>query len=64
MPLADRHPFLQREVYVLLAPCLLAHSQYPPDFTTWEEQYEVDQEAFARWGLGAQGGMSLPAWLS
>ncbi len=50
MPLADRHPFLQREVYVLLAPCLLAHSQYPPDFTTWEEQYEVDQEAFARWG--------------
>lgn len=49
MPLADRHPLLQRELYVLLGPCLLAHSQYPPDFTTWEEQFEVDEQAFYRW---------------
>jgi hypothetical protein len=61
VPVEERHPFLRRDVYLELAPLLLAHAQYPPGFTAWEECIEQDEEAFYRWVAGPGAGPGGPA---
>lgn len=52
VPLAQRHPQLQRQVFESLLPYLFRHACYPDGFSCWEEEAEVDEEAFYRFRCG------------
>lgn len=48
VPMAARHPQLQRPLFESLLPLLFRHACHPEGFTSWEEETEVDEEAFHR----------------
>ena len=45
IPVAERHPFLQKQVFATLLISLLSQCQYPDGFTKWDES-DDDEEDF------------------
>ena len=46
--LAERAPELGAPLYEAVLQRVLPHASYPPAFTNWEEEFEVDEDAFKR----------------
>ncbi len=58
MPLSDRPPALRQPLYEATLQRLVPHASFPPHFTSWGEEFELDEDAFKRlrWVHGAQAG--------
>lgn len=48
VPIAERHPELHVPLWTKLLVKLTTTSQYPPDFSSWEEALEDDEDSFHR----------------
>ena len=48
MPLAERPPELRAPLYEALLQRLVPHLSYPASFTSWSEEFDLDEEAFER----------------
>ena len=63
MPLAERLPALRAPLYEAALQRLVPLASYPPGFTSWAEEGEVDEDAFLRlrW-VGAGSTLRLGQW--
>ena len=52
--LAERGPELGAPLYEAVLQRVLPHASYPPAFTSWEEEFEVDEDAFKRFRWAMQ----------
>lgn len=48
VPLADRPPQLRGPLYEAALQRLVLHASYPPGFSCWAEEGEVDEDGFTR----------------
>lgn len=48
VPLPERPEALRGLLYEAVVAALVPHASYPPSFTCWEEEFEVDEDGFAR----------------
>ncbi|KAI3438234.1 hypothetical protein D9Q98_000671 [Chlorella vulgaris] len=48
VPLAERPPQMRAPLYEAVLQRLVPHASYPPTFTSWEEESELDEDAFGR----------------
>jgi hypothetical protein len=63
LPAVQRPPQLVQPLFVSLVPPLLrGHACYRPDFTTWFEDLDDEEEEFYRWARQAGGWLMQMGW--